>query len=228
MRVRTFILAVVAAFCALPLAAFEGRDAAVDSVSNAVGVSFGHDIGVSIQRLVSLGVPVDIDVFLQAAGKELRGDKGMFTVEEANAWLDRYIASSRPNELEDVLDEASQQAFLDSIAALSGAVRFPDGLVMIVELEGEGAMPVDSDTVRLLYTGRYYDGQVFDATSSPIEFKVTEVMPGFSEGLKQMRPGGRYRLAIPSNLAYGREGIPGAVPGNAALDFTVNLLEVKP
>ena len=65
-----------------------------------------------------------------------------------------------------------------------------------------------------------------DATGRPVRFKVNELTPGFSEGLLLMQPGGRYRIAMPASLGYGPEGITGAVPGNAALDFTVELIDV--
>ncbi len=77
-----------------------------------------------------------------------------------------------------------------------------------------------------MYTGRFYDGVEFDRTDSPVTFAVADLTPGFSIGLTMMRPGGRYRLAIPSSLAYGPQGIPGAIPGNAALDFTVDLIRI--
>ena len=192
----------------------------------AVGTSFGHDIAVQLSRLRSLGVVVDLDVFVRSMNDQLHGVPGAFTPEEANAWLDSYIASTRPEDLPDVLSPESQQAFLDSVAALPGAVTYPDGLIMFVEVEGEGPMPTDSDKVRVMYTGRFFNGQEFDATTYPIEFPVSGVTPGFAEGLKLMRPGGRYRIVMPASLAYGAEGIPGAVPGNAALDFTVDLVGI--
>lgn len=224
MNLKSFVAGAVL-FCIAP--AVVGQNAP-DSLSVAVGTSFGHDISIQLQRLRTLGVAVDVDVFLRSMDAAVRGESTGFTVEEANAWLDRYIASTRPDDLPDVLSVESQQAFLDSVAALPGAVRYPDGLVMIVELEGEGPMPTDSDVVKVMYTGRFFDGREFDATATPIEFGVNEVTPGFSEGVKMMRPGGRYRIVMPASLAYGAEGIPGAVPGNAALDFTVNLIGVRP
>lgn len=225
MRIRNILAA-----CAVAVStAMSAQTAATaDSLSMAVGTAFGHDIGVQLDRLRSLGLNVDVDVFMQSMAAQLRGSDTGFTPAEANAWLDRYIASTRPDDLPDVLSAESQQAFLDSIASLPGAVRYPDGLIMIVELEGEGAMPTDSDVVKVMYTGRFYNGTQFDSTSTPIEFGVNQVTPGFSEGLKLMRPGGRYRIVMPASLAYGEEGIPGAVPGNAALDFTVNLVGIRP
>ena len=104
----------------------------------------------------------------------------------------------------------------------------PSGLVFQVLTEGEGPMPADGDTVSVLYTGRLSDGSEFDSTDKPVDLSVSGVVPGMSEGLKMMKPGGRYRLVIPSDLGYGNRGIRGVIPGGAALDFTVELVGIKP
>lgn len=224
MTLKSLLIAGVACVCAVPAIAVENTP--TDSLSMAVATSFGNDIKISLDRLRSLGVQVDVDVFLKTLDEALHNRPTAFTPTEANDWLDRYIAATRPDDLPDVLSEESQQAFLDSIAALPGAVRYPDGLIMLVELEGEGAMPTDADVATVMYSGRFFNGQEFDATTSPIEFPVRDLTPGFSEGLKLMRPGGRYRIVMPASLGYGAEGIPGAIPGNAALDFSVELINV--
>ena len=69
---------------------------------------------------------------------------------------------------------------------------------------------------------------MFDRTDEPVTFDVDRLVPGFSEGLKMMRPGGKYRIVIPASLGYGERGIPGDIPPNAALDFTIELLQVIP
>lgn len=220
------IAIVGATLCMAP--AVTAQISPADSLSVAVGTVLGDYIGGSLQRMRSLGLTVDPDVFIRTMDTMLRGSSTGFTVEQANAWIDNYIAKTRPNDLPDKFTIESQQSYLDSVASLPGAVRYPDGLILFVDLEGEGTMPTDNDIVRLMYTGRFYEGTEFDATTSPIEFAVSELAPGFSEGLKLMRPGGRYRLVIPSELAYGPDGIPGAVPGNAVLDFNIDLLGIKP
>lgn len=97
-----------------------------------------------------------------------------------------------------------------------------------VIVEGEGVTPVSGDDVVLNYVGAFSDGSVFDRTEEPVKFDVDRLVPGFTEGLKMMRPGGKYRIVIPSSLGYGERGIPGDVPPNAALDFTIELLQVVP
>lgn len=224
---RLSVIAAVAAAAALPAAAAGGAIAPADSVSTAVGTVLGNYIRGSVDQLATLGVQIDPDVFVATMARMLRGEDTGFTVDSANDWIDRYIRATRPDDLPDAYTPESQAEFLARMAATPGAVTTPSGLVFIVEQEGEGPMPSATDRVEVKYRGQFYDGTVFDATGSPITFGVTEVAPGFSEGLRMMRPGGRYRIIMPASLAYGPEGITGAIPGNAALDFTVELIKIN-
>lgn len=221
--------AALAAGCLCALSASAASPAPTDSVAEAVGTVFGTYVRGSLDNLRSLGVEVDHAAFMQALERAVQGKPGLFDVPDAHAYLTAYIDSRRPATARvDTLDVRSQQAFVDSVGALPGAVTTPSGLVFIVEREGEGPMPVDSDTVEVTYDGRFFDGVRFDATDRPVAFTVRDLTPGFSEGLKLMRPGGRYRLVFPASLGYGEHGIPGAIPGNAALDFTVDLISINP
>ena len=216
-------LAVADATGAAPVAA---PATAADSVACAVGTVFGSYVRNSLAGLAAMGVEVDHATFMAALDAAVAGRPGVFDPQTADRYLAAYIDSRRPAARVDTLSVASQQAWLDSVAALPGAVRRPDGLVLMVLREGEGAMPTDSSRVEVMYTGRFYDGVEFDRTERPVTFDVASLTPGFAIGLTMMRPGGLYRLAIPASLGYGAEGIPGAIPGNAALDFTVELIKV--
>ena len=130
--------------------------------------------------------------------------------------------------VDSVFSSAAQQAFVDKAAAAEGAVRTPSGLVFQVIVEGEGVTPVSGDDAVLNYVGSFSDGSVFDRTDEPVTFDVDRLVPGFSEGLKMMRTGGKYRIVIPASLGYGERGVPGDIPPNAALDFTIELLQVVP
>lgn len=108
---------------------------------------------------------------------------------------------------------------------LTCKVKTPEGLSYTVIKAGKGDKPVDSSRVTVNYRGLLVsDGNEFDAGQGA-KFKVTGVIPGFSQGLKMMQPGGKYRLCIPSKLGYGEEGT-GPIPGNADLVFEVELLSI--
>lgn len=86
--------------------------------------------------------------------------------------------------------------------------------------------PTDTDVVRVQYKGRLLDGSVFDQSQQPAVFPVTGVVPGFSEALKLMPKGSKYRFWIPGNLGYGPTPPPGApIPPNATLVFDVELVD---
>lgn len=90
---------------------------------------------------------------------------------------------------------------------------------------GTGATPTDTDVAIIKYEGKLADGNVFDS-GDQVPLPVGRMIPGFSQGLKQMKVGGKYRLFIPSALAYGSTG-QGPIPANADLTFDVELLDVK-
>ncbi|MFM6854323.1 MAG: FKBP-type peptidyl-prolyl cis-trans isomerase [Sphingopyxis sp.] len=92
---------------------------------------------------------------------------------------------------------------------------------------GTGPSPTDTDVVLVKYEGRLPDGTVFDAQEQA-PFPVNGVVPGFTQGLKRMQRGGKYRLNIPADLGYGSNPPPGSpIPANSALVFDVELLEFK-
>lgn len=187
------------------------------------GAMMAANVENSLMQAAQMGLHVDAAALGSAFVKVMTGGSVGFTPESAQAYIDRQVA---PGEAKEFSDE-SQAAFLAEAARAEGAVTTPSGLVFQVITEGEGPYPTDSDTVSVLYTGRLSDGDTFDTTEQPIDLKVAGVVPGFSEGLRMMKPGGRYRIVIPATLAYGKEGIRGVIPGGAAIDFTVDLLGIK-
>ncbi|MGF1461786.1 MAG: FKBP-type peptidyl-prolyl cis-trans isomerase [Maricaulaceae bacterium] len=125
--------------------------------------------------------------------------------------------------------------FLAENAEAEGVTVSPTGLQYKVNVSGpeDGARPAPGDLVKVHYTGRLVDGRTFDTsrkteTSPPVEFQSDRLVPGFVEGLALMRPGDQYTLYIPAALAYGPRGVPNRIPGNAALVFDVELIEVTP
>ena len=107
----------------------------------------------------------------------------------------------------------------------------PSGLQYRDVVVGKGAQPKEGDTVVVNYTGRFTNGKIFDTSvgKRPFEFKLGrgEVIKGWDEGVASMHVGGKRKLVIPPNLAYGADGYPGVIPPNSTLTFDVELLNIK-
>ncbi len=126
-------------------------------------------------------------------------------------------------------EEASASAeFLEREAAAEGAVQSESGLIMQVLVAGEGEQPEPTNEVRVHYHGTLRDGTVFDSSvdrGDPAQFPLDRVIPCWTEALTQMKVGGKSRIVCPASIAYGVRGM-GSIPGDAALVFEVELLEI--
>ena len=114
----------------------------------------------------------------------------------------------------------------------SAARTTPSGLVIETLATGTGAAAVPGDTVSVHYTGWLTNGTKFDSSrdrNEPFNFKLGagQVIPGWDEGVAGMQPGGKRRLTVPAQLAYGARGAGGVIPPNAVLVFEVEYLGVK-
>lgn len=121
--------------------------------------------------------------------------------------------------------------FVALAAQAEGAVQTPSGLVFVEVEEGTGDSPTADSVVSVHYHGTLRDGTVFDSSvqrGQPARFPVNGVIPCWQEALQRMRPGGKARIVCPSTIAYGDRGAPPAIPGGAALQFEVELLEIAP
>jgi|UniRef100_UPI0035CA13F5 FKBP-type peptidyl-prolyl cis-trans isomerase FkpA len=117
--------------------------------------------------------------------------------------------------------------FLSHNARAPGVVTTPSGLQYQVIKPGSGPAPTDDDVGLVNYEGRLLDGTVFDKSQQPTPMPVAGVVPGFSEALKLMPKGAKYRVWIKPSLGYGDKSPPG-IPANSTLVFDVELLEFIP
>ncbi|MEH6452454.1 MAG: FKBP-type peptidyl-prolyl cis-trans isomerase [Psychromonas sp.] len=125
---------------------------------------------------------------------------------------------------------AAGAAFLAENAAKEGVTVTESGLQFEVVAMGEGEKPTAESTVSVHYHGSLIDGTVFDSSverGQPAEFPVGGVIAGWTEALQLMPVGSKFKLAIPSELAYGERGAGAAIAPHATLVFDVELLEIK-
>ena len=125
---------------------------------------------------------------------------------------------------------AESEAFLAENKLKDGVAVTASGLQYIIEDKGTGIVPKAEDTVEVKYKGQLIDGTVFDQSpeGETVSFPLNGVIAGWTEGIQLIGEGGKIRLFIPSDLAYGPNGAGGVIGPNAALIFDVELVKVTP
>ncbi|MBO5747582.1 MAG: FKBP-type peptidyl-prolyl cis-trans isomerase [Muribaculaceae bacterium] len=193
----------------------------MDKLSYAWGLAMG-------QQLLGMGVKnLNVDDYMAAVKAVLEGAEPALPLEEAQTLINEYLQN-----LEAEATKAAKEAgekFLADNKTREGVKVTASGLQYVVEKEGEGAQPTAEDEVTVHYTGRLLNGQVFDSSvqrGEPATFPLNRVIPGWTEGVQLMKEGAKYTFFIPSDLAYGPQGIPNAIPPHSTLIFEVELIKV--
>jgi FKBP-type peptidyl-prolyl cis-trans isomerase FkpA len=195
-----------------------------------VGYLVGADVG---RSLAPIKGEFELPVLLQAVRTAIDGGKPLLADAEANAVREAFSARLQTRMQAEAAElagknKAEGEAFLAKNRATKGVFVTPSGLQYMILRQGAGQRPKPADTVRVNYHGTLLDGTVFDSSyerGQPAEFALSQVIPGWTEGVGMMPVGGKYRFWIPANLAYGENGPPGIGP-SATLVFDVELLDI--
>ena len=191
-----------------------------------LGLKDGLSLRDSFLKMRELGLPLDENTLINAMKAFLlEGKSPSLSNAEAQLVLESFVADKNGQK---TLDAAKEAAWVAEKAKLPDAKTLECGVVIVTLTEGGGATPSDADTARVRYSGRLSDGKVFDSTGDEtIDIPLNRVIKGFAEGLKNMKTGGKYSIFIPPHLAYGETGAGGGtIPGNAALEFEITLVDV--
>ena len=197
---------------------------------------FGYAIGVDIGKsLKPVKDQVDVDAMV-AGMKETLADKPPRLSDEVREQVKADITRKlQQKQMEERLAKAkvakeAGEKFLAENAKRPGVKTTASGLQYEVITEGTGVQPKTSDKVKVHYKGTLIDGTEFDssyARGQPVEFPLGNVIPGWTEGLQLMKVGGKSKLYIPSQLAYGERGAGAKIGPNETLIFEVELLGVE-
>ena len=178
---------------------------------------------------------INVQDFADGVAAVFYGSTPKMSYDEAKAEIQAYFTEMEKKQraaAEELgkANAAAGEAFLADNGKRVEVRTTPSGLQYEVLTEGDGPRPEANDQVEVHYTGKLIDGTVFDSSvdrGMPATFGVTQVIPGWVEALQLMKAGSKWRLFIPSNLAYGPNGAPGSPIGpNATLIFDVELLKV--
>ncbi len=201
----------------------------LDRISYALGLSMGNNFRAS-------GIAeLNVSDFADGVAAVFSGSKPKMTYDEAKAEIQAFFTEMEKKQQAAAAAQGEEnrkagEAFLLENGKRHEVKTTSTGLQYEVLVEGDGPVPAATDQVEVHYTGKLLDGTVFDSSvdrGMPATFGVNQVIPGWVEALQMMKAGSKWRLFIPSNLAYGPSGTPGGPIGpNCTLLFDVELLKV--
>jgi|HubBroStandDraft_1064217.scaffolds.fasta_scaffold59511_2 FKBP-type peptidyl-prolyl cis-trans isomerase FklB len=191
-----------------------------DSISYAIGVSLANFY--KQQNISNINTTI-----LVHAVKDVENSKPVLSEQQCQTTLMAYVQKQQAEKA--LGNKKLGQDFLAANAKKPGIVTLPSGLQYQVLKEGAGPKPKLTDMVRVHYHGTLIDGRVFDSSvdrGQPIELNVNGVIPGWTEALQLMAVGSKWKLFIPSNLAYGDRQAGQMIAPGSTLIFDVELLDI--
>ena len=194
--------------------------------------TIGIQVGTSVKQQTQLqGIDVNADLLMRGVKDAFTGGKTLLTEQEIR---DTVVALQR-----DLMDKQAAigeknkkdgEAFLAENKKKAGVKVLPSGLQYLVVKEGKGQKPKATDTVKANYKGALINGTEFDSSEKhggPASFSLSGVIPGWTEALQLMPVGSKWRLFIPSDLAYREQGAGSVIGPNSALVFDVELIGIE-
>ncbi len=194
----------------------------MDKVSYALGLSLGNN-------LVSSGITsLNISKLSQGIKDVLEQNQPEISFQEAQDVINEYFQNLQSKMSKKTIEEG--KAFLENNSKRPEVVTLSSGLQYEVIKEGNGPVPTANNTVKVHYHGTLIDGTVFDSSvrrGEPAAFGVTQVISGWVEALQLMPVGSKWKLFLPSDLAYGAQGAGQHIGPHTTLVFEVELLGIE-
>ena len=194
----------------------------MEKLSYALGMSMASNLMNSGLR------QLDVESFVKAFTEIMNNGTPSLSPQEANELIQQFFSKKQDEMLGNNLEEG--KAFLQENSKQENVVTLPSGLQYEILNEGSGEKPKATDKVKCHYHGTLLNGTVFDSSvqrGQPAVFGVNQVIKGWVEALQLMDVGSKWRLFIPSHLAYGEQGAGSSIEPNATLIFEVELLGIE-
>lgn len=191
-----------------------------------VSYSLGLDIALNMHKQGFK--ELNVEAFAQAMKDVYQNGSQKFTQQEAQKNIQTYFEALKRKQFQKNVEAGD--AFLAKNKKKKGVISLPSGLQYEILKTGTGAKPKLTDKVKTHYHGTLIDGRVFDSSverGEPISFPVNGVIKGWTEALMLMPVGSKWRLVVPSNLAYGENAPGGIIEPYSVLVFEVELLGIE-
>lgn len=206
--------------------------AALKTDVDKLSYSIGTDLGKNFKKQ---GIDVSPDALALGVKDGMNGGQLLLTEKQMKEVLNKFqkeLMEKRSQEFKKKAEDNKKkgEAFLKENKGKEGVVALPSGLQYKVLEKGKGPKPGKNDLVTVEYTGRLINGEVFDSTEKsgkPATFKLSQVIPGWTEALQLMHEGATWEIFVPSDLAYGPRSVGGPIGPNETLIFKIHLVNVK-
>ena len=208
----------------------KGVEAALKADTANHGFMAGQQIGNQIMGMFQgmkqqYSLQINERKFMEAFKKALLADSTMNQEQmmqknmDIESQLKRAQAEAKAKDPKAIKNKKDGEEFLAKKAKEAGYQKTPSGIVYKVITEGKGENFTDKDVVMVNYVGKHIDGKEFDSSKEPVPFQTSQVVPGFAEMIKLMKPGMKVEVIIPGDLAYGPEGREPTIGSNETLVF---------
>jgi FKBP-type peptidyl-prolyl cis-trans isomerase FkpA/FKBP-type peptidyl-prolyl cis-trans isomerase FklB len=224
---KKLVLVLVLVLSASPAFAFGGKKKSnLDTDKAKLSYAIGQQIG---RQLKGENLEIDVDALAGSIDDALAGRESRLSQQDIQgAMMKARDAQMAKMEAEGKANKDKGEKFLAENKSKPGVKTTASGLQYLVLTEGKRKSPKATDTVTVHYKGTLIDGTQFDSSydrGQPAEFPLDRVIKGWTEGLQTMKVGGKSRLFVPSDIAYGPQGRPG-IPPNSTLIFDVELVDI--
>ncbi len=203
------------------------QEAPLESTEQRASYAIGRNIA---SEIFNPDVPFDVEALVAGFRDGLNQKESRLSEEQMGTALQQFQALVQGQMQKRAEEQAKAgKEFLAENAKKESVKTTQSGLQYEVLKQGTGATPKATDTVVCHYKGTLIDGTEFDSSykrGEPAEFPVNGVIQGWTEALQMMKVGAKWKLYIPSDLAYGAQGRPGAIPPNSVLLFEIELLDI--
>lgn len=234
-KTRTGLIVAALSYTLLLGCGANTEEKAVSLESADARLSYGIGLRMG-ERMAADAMSVDVAAYAAGLEDAMTGAEPKLTLEEIDAEMTAF-QERRQAEAEADRTALAQsnleagRAYMEDLSAKGEVQTTESGLQYIVVEVGEGDSPIAADSVEVHYEGRLIDGTVFDSSferGQTVTFGLTQVIPGWTEGLQLMKPGAKFKFIIPPDLGYGEGGAGQMIGPNATLLFDVELIAVVP
>jgi len=231
MKIKNIFVATVISSVAMLSSCKEPKVTALANGSDSLSYAIGLSMGGSLQQDSSLEALINYAVLYQGIS-EVKDTAGqLMNTAESQEFIQAFLQKFQEEQLQaqhgDKIEE--EKKFLAENKAVEGVIETASGLQYQILTKGEGSIPTAENQVTVHYTGTLLDGTVFDSSverGEPATFPVGGVIAGWTEALQLMPVGSKWKLFIPSELAYGARGAGPNLPPYSTLIFEVELLSI--